>query len=294
MKKILAAALCLLSLATAFAQQQPTDEEKKAAEERRAKLEAEEREYYANADTALYGVRYRFHYLYNKARGLSVQEDRVVLVRPEVTLDRSYEGIGEMRWRNAHPDQKGGGDPTLAYHLTPDYYFFYPETGRQAKVYRMISEEFLLSDTTCTNMWNITDRTSRIGEYNCRMAYLDKDGRRWEAWYTNDLPYSAAPRHFNGLPGVVIAMADTDQEVIWNYNGIVRNLPDSRLYIKYPDRLKPMSPDTFRKAVRIVALSDMKHLQEAGVWDMNPKSHPSRLRPSTGIDALNIDNPIER
>ena len=92
MKKILTTAICLLR----------SESTTKAAEERQARMEQEAREYYANADTALYGVRYRFFYLYNKSRNLRYEEDRMVLVRPEVTLDMSYEGLGESRWMAAN------------------------------------------------------------------------------------------------------------------------------------------------------------------------------------------------
>lgn len=293
MKKILTTAICLLAVVGAFAQHQRRSEaDSKAAEERQARMEQEAREYYANADTALYGVRYRFFYLYNKSQNLRYEEDRMVLVRPEVTLDMSYEGLGESRWMAANKGK--GGDPSLAYHLTPDYFFHYPESGRTVKIYRMIAEEYLLGDTVAENRWNITDETRKIGEYNCRKATIDKHGRSWTAWFTTDLPHKAAPRDFTGLPGVVLGLADSTGEVVWAFNGLLENLPDSKLYIKYPDKLKTISPEDFRKAVRIVALSDGKHLNDAGVWNMNPSSYPSKLRPATGIDALNSDNPIEK
>lgn len=290
MKKILTAAILLLTVAGAFAQL-PDRHDPKAAEERAAKMKEEAAAYYANADTALFGVRYRFKYLYNKEKKLWYDEDRMVLVRPEVTLDMSYEGLGENRW--AASGQKGG-DPTLAYHLTPDYYFYYPESRRAVKTYRMIAEEFLLSDTVCDNKWNITDQTMQFGKYMGRKATMEKGGRKWEAWFTNDLPYVAAPAGFNGLPGVLLGVADDDEEVIWVFQGLIENLPDSKLYIKFPDKLRQMPADKFRKALRIVARSDGNHLRTSGVWDMNPSSYPSKLRPETGIDALEIDNPIER
>ena len=262
-------------------------------EEMKAKLKEEAAAYYANADTAEYGVRYRFKYKYNKARNLSYEEDRMVLIRPEMTLDMSYEGMGENRWRINNPDSRGG-DPSLAYHLTPSYYFYYPETGRMVQTYRIIAEEFKLSDSTCANKWDITSEEKKIGEYNCRKATLEKDGRKWTAWFTTDLPHRGAPRTLAGLPGVVLEASDADGEVCWMFNGLLAGEPESKLYIKCPDTFSPVSPEKVPKIVRMFALSDGNHLQSSGVMDMRQGHYPEKYRPSTGIHALNIDNPIER
>ena len=259
-----------------------------------AKMKEEAAAYYAGVDTADYGVRYRFKYKFNKEHDLGYEEDRVVLVRPEVTLDMSYEGIGETRWRQAHPDSQGG-DMSLAYHLTPSYYFYYPESGRSVKTYRIIAEEFLLNDSMGeTNKWNITSEKKRIGDYECRKATLDKDGRRWTAWFTNDLPHKAAPRTLTGLPGVVLEVSDADGEVRWLFNGIVENLPDSKLYVKFPDKFTTVPAADFPKIVKLFGRSSNSTIQDSGIMDKYPGHYPEKYRPSTGIDGLNIDNPIER
>lgn len=262
------------------------------AKEMQEQMQKEAEAYYANADTAEYGVRYRFKYNYNKEDNLMYEEDRVVLVNPRVALDMSYEGIGETRWRQANPNSQGG-DMTLAYHLTPSYYFYYPADNREVKTYRVISEEFLLSDAKNDNKWNITDEQRKIGEYNCRKATLDKGGRHWTAWFTTDLPHKGAPRTFNGLPGVVLEVADADGEVRWLFNGLVQNQPDSKLYIKFPDKFSDIPVSRFPKIVRLYGRSGNSYIQDSGVWDMYKGYYPEKFRPSTGIDGINIDNPIE-
>lgn len=264
------------------------------ANEMKAKLKEEAEAYYANADTAEYGVRYRFKYKYNKAQNLTFEEDRMVLIRPEVTLDMSYEGMGETRWRLNNPESRGGGDPSLAYHLTPSYYFYYPESDRMVETYRIIAEEFKLSDSTCGNKWDITSEEKKIGEYNCRKATLDKDGRRWTAWFTTDLPHHGAPQTLTGLPGVVLEASDADGEVCWMFNGLLESRPESKLYIKFPDTFTSVPVENFPKIVRLFALTDNNNLQSSGVMNMRPGHYPEKYRPSTGIHALNIDNPIKR
>jgi GLPGLI family protein len=268
---------------------QPQQGREEAAE----KMREAARVYYANADTAEYGVRYRLNYLYNKERNLRYEEDRVALVHPKVTLYMSYEGFGEKRWRLNNPESKGG-DKSLAYHLTPSYYFFYPESGRTVSTYRILSEEFLLDDSTNETQWSISDEQKRIGDYNCRKATCEKGGRRWTAWFTNDLPYVAAPRTLNGLPGVVLEVADDDGEVSWTFNGIVKNMEGDTLYIKYPDKFTDIPVENFSKVLKIVALTDDNQLQKSGVLNKSQDYYPEKYRPATGIDACEVTNPIER
>lgn len=294
MKKILTVlALAAAITLPAMAQHRPGGNRQQEAKEMQEKIKEEARVYYANADTAEYGVRYRFKYKYNKEDNLNYEEDRVVLVRPDVTLDMSYEGIGEVRWRQAHPNEHGG-DTSLAYHLTPSYYFYYPESARAAKIYRIIAEEFLLSDAKTDNRWNITSEEKKIGDYTCRKATIEKDGRNWTAWFTTELPHQAGPRTLTGLPGVVLEASDSDGEVCWAFNGLVENLPDSQLYIRFPDRFSDVPVEKFRKIVKIFGQTSSSNLQDSGVWDMRPGNYPEKYRPSTGIDGINIDNPIER
>ena len=63
------------------------------------------------------------------------------------------------------------------------------------QTYRIIAEEFKLSDSTCANKWDITSEEKKIGEYNCRKATLEKDGRKWTAWFTTDLPPPRSSAH---------------------------------------------------------------------------------------------------
>ncbi len=294
MKKVISLFLTTVFVTlSAVAQNQQHAGNNQRANEAAAKRAEEAKEYYANADTAQYGVRYRMKYNYNKDKKLIYEEDRVVLISPDVTLDMSYESIGEHRWRLAHPDGKTY-DMTLAYHLTPSYYFFYPATGRMVETYRIASDEFKLNDSKCDNNWNQTSETRKIGDYNCRKATLEKGGRQWTAWFTNDLPGVGAPRNFNGLPGVVLEITDADNDVAWHFNGIVNNIENDTLFIKYPDKFTDIPVKNFPKIVKILALSPKDYLQKAGVLSKSNSTFPEKYLPSTGLDACNITNPIER
>lgn len=274
---------------TAVAQQSADQTEREAR--MRAEMEAAQQKYYANADTCIYGVRYVFDYLYNKAQGMRFLEDRIVLVRPEETLDMSWEGFGEHRWRMKNSDPNTG-DMTLHYRLTPDFYFYNTSTDSLQTVYRVLTEEFNLGKERLGNDWKITDRVENIAGLPCRKATLEKGGRQWTAWFTDKLPYQAAPRDFGGLPGVIIDLSDADGEVGWHFFRTEHNLPDHKLYIKHPEKYAALTSDKARRIIRLYGRSEPKYVQESGIYEQLPAYVPEMMRPSTGLDACNIDNPI--
>lgn len=95
MKKTIFTTILLLALGFSASAQnhggrnrQGQEDREAKAKEMQAKMKEEANAYYANADTAEYGVRYRMKYLFNKEQDLTFEEDRVVLITPKVTLDQ--------------------------------------------------------------------------------------------------------------------------------------------------------------------------------------------------------------
>lgn len=255
----------------------------------------EEAEYYAGADTACYAVRYLWTYLYNKEEQRVYKENRVVCVAPDVTLDCSYQPIGEKR--SMAESLKAGKmvrDSSLAYRLTPSFYFYYPKEKRLKRTYRIVSEEFLLSDSVIENRWTLTAEEKDIAGHRCRKAYTTNNGRNWYAWYTTELPYTAAPRHLTGLPGVVLEASDEEGEIVWQCEGIFPCHPENRYYIKFPENLSVLPKGKFSLIMKLFALSTSAQVRESKVMEKRSKALPWKLNPLTGIDACRITNPIER
>lgn len=297
MKKLFIIVLVSLAVLPMAAQQRRQqhgqgipEDSRKQQEEMMEKMKKEAAVYYADADTADYGVRYRFKMLFDRENNLRYEEDRVVLVTDSVTLDMSYEGIGETRWRLAG---KQGGDPSLAYRLTPSYYFYYPYSDRLVKTYRVISDDILISERRPDNRWTITDETRTIAGYGCRKATATIAGRNWTAWFTTALKGKAAPRHLTGLPGVVLEATDDTGDMAWTFTELVKSEPESVLFIKFPSGFTPVAPDKIDMVLKIFGISNNNYIEQSGLNSKSPSYYPEKLRPSTGIDACRVTNPIE-
>lgn len=283
--------LLVSSLGKAQQNNVPPRQHPNLQEQYKKMFEAEAKEapsFYAKADTAVYGIRYRWTYLYDKAHQRVYKEDRVVWVNPKVTLDMSYQPIGERMQVLTNSAR----DTSLAYHLTPSFYFYYPKNKQLKKTYRVISEDFLLKDTTLNNKWQITSEEKTIGSYRCKKATCVINGRNWTAWFTKQLPYKAAPRTLTGLPGVVLEAYDSKGEVKWSFTSRVNCDSTWRQYIKFPDRFSAIPRNKFPLVVELFATSPTM-IQESGVFNKSKKALPEKLYPHTGIDACVITNPIE-
>lgn len=57
--------------------------------------------------------------------------------------------------------------------------------------------------------WKILPETAKIGEYTTQKAETDFGGRKWTAWFTQDVPVMDGPYKFKGLPGLIVKVEDS-------------------------------------------------------------------------------------
>lgn len=63
--------------------------------------------------------------------------------------------------------------------------------------------------------WNILDDSKEICGYTCQKATCHWRGRDYAAWFTSDIPVSAGPWKFGGLPGLIMRVADSTDTYSW-------------------------------------------------------------------------------
>lgn len=92
---------------------------------------------------------------------------------------------------------------------------------------RLISEESIFTKTFAVedqlNLfdWKIEKDRIKILEHSCRKATTVFRGRKYEAYFTDDIPISDGPEKFNGLPGrLILKVRIIDDEVIYHIEAI--------------------------------------------------------------------------
>ena len=74
------------------------------------------------------------------------------------------------------------------------------------------SEKYKGTDPVGVFDWTIfTDATDFL-DYSCQKATLQFRGRKYEAWFTPQIPVNDGPWKFFGLPGLILKVKDTEEQ----------------------------------------------------------------------------------
>lgn len=72
-------------------------------------------------------------------------------------------------------------------------------------------KELLVKEDNLTWNWNLKKDMKKIGNFNCQKATIKFRGRNYIAWFTQEIPVPFGPWKFQGLPGVILEVYDTDK-----------------------------------------------------------------------------------
>lgn len=172
-----------------------------------------------------------FYQLTYKPKKDSVRTEQVMMVL-DVTKDKSiyrdYTMIAQDSIVKVQVEamQKSGMFKDISKSITmPKFsekvYKFYPEM--KVQYVERIASGFTpmnigYNDETKMN-WKIDSKKEKIGSYNAQMATTEFGGRKWNAWFTNDIPLQDGPYKFHGLPGLIVKIEDEGQNYSWELKG---------------------------------------------------------------------------
>lgn len=102
--------------------------------------------------------------------------------------------------------------------------------------------------------WTILKDTKVYSGYKTRKAVTTAYGRKWIAWYTEDLPLNFGPYKFCGLPGIIVNMYDEKAEYLFTLSQFKKKvkqvqLPKDKTYKEFPKKKT--------KEIKYNALSDL-------------------------------------
>ncbi len=84
--------------------------------------------------------------------------------------------------------------------------------------------------------WKLENEEKNIKGYKCKKAKTTFAGRDYIAWYAPDIPISDGPYKFNGLPGLILEIYDTNH----HYNFTLESLEkvNEQYTLKYNEYIK--------------------------------------------------------
>lgn len=122
--------------------------------------------------------------------------------------------------------------------------------ARKVQLREFAGKKFLIEDSLRQTPWKLSGDTKEIKGYLCQKATFTRmqNGKPQNvvAWYTLDIPVSAGPEGFGGLPGLILeAIVGDAQSVITATNVEFRALKKDE--IKIPSGGKKVTEAEFRK-----------------------------------------------
>lgn len=111
-------------------------------------------------------------------------------------------------------------------------------------IFQMGSYEY--QETFDVFKWQISAETDTVSNYVCQKAICDFGGRKWEAWFTPEIPISEGPYKFCGLPGLILNIADTENHYYFKFLSIEKPLEIINVERADEDRTKTTKKDFFR------------------------------------------------
>ncbi len=64
--------------------------------------------------------------------------------------------------------------------------------------------------------WHVQPEKVVVLGYTCQKAITNFAGRTWTAWFTREIPVSDGPYKFEGLPGLIIQLADSREHYVFS------------------------------------------------------------------------------
>lgn len=113
---------------------------------------------------------------------------------------------------------------------------------------KILGECFLISNNA--PVWELTQETKVIGGYLCYKAVnISSKNRKKKpvAWYAPTIPVSFGPKHYYGLPGIILEL----EESAVTFTAIKIQLnPKKKIKIKKPSKGKKVSRAEYKKILR--------------------------------------------
>ncbi|HSI70624.1 MAG TPA: GLPGLI family protein [Gillisia sp.] len=74
-------------------------------------------------------------------------------------------------------------------------------------------------------VWEILPETKKIKDFEVQKATTTFAGRDYIAWFSPEIPIGEGPYKFNGLPGLILEVADTKDQWVFEFFGLEKLSP---------------------------------------------------------------------
>ncbi|MCM1137854.1 MAG: GLPGLI family protein [Duncaniella sp.] len=140
--------------------------------------------------------------------------------------------------------------------------------------------------------WEISEDTLTVSSYPCMKAICEYGGRKWTAWFTDEIPASFGPWKFSGLPGLIMKV--TDDEGIHTFTAVSFSKADSKIVKVQNAGIQHTSRDKFVKNKNYVEEDPMNRIPVQSIQSIDVlKDKSIRINGVPLVKRPNAYTPIE-
>lgn len=140
--------------------------------------------------------------------------------------------------------------------------------------------------------WEITEDTLTVSSYPCLKATCEYGGRKWTAWFTEEIPASYGPWKFCGLPGLIMKVSD--DEGIHSFTAVSFSKADSKIVKVQNAGTQHTTRDKFVKNKNYVEEDPMNRIAVQSIQSIDVlKDKSIRINGVPVVKRPNAYTPIE-
>jgi len=132
-------------------------------------------------------------------------------------------------------------------------------------------QNFMYKEEIPRMNWQISAEKKTIASYTCTKATTTFRGRRYEAWFSPEIPIPNGPWKFSGLPGLILSIADSKNEYHFECIGI-ENLIKQKPIVLYKLKYENTTHDKFLRYCQQYHNDVVPYAKAAGGASFNAKS----------------------
>ena len=181
---------------------------------------------YQVVDTAKYEITYQIAAKLNpnpKYSHVAYKDTQTLLIGKRISATYSRELLKAREKADAEIKQGAETvDDFSGITFPEDVFKGYPKPGVLTTSYRLFlgAGYGQYTEALPDFKWQIQSETTKILSYTCQKALGEFRGRKYIAWFTSDIPLSDGPWKFCGLPGLILAVQDTEAYFVFTCIGV--------------------------------------------------------------------------
>ena len=185
---------------------------------------------FVRLDTVFLRVEYTAHTTTDTAANSVGREKMLLEIGEHYT--KFYSVLENYSNRQALSNASHGLNPSSWYSYVYEACYVDFAKGEVVSTGRIGSLDFKYQEKVPAIEWSIEDSLKTIGEYTAQKATCRFRGRDYVAWFTTEIPLPYGPWKFQGLPGLILSVYDTENYFRFDVADISSKTQGT---IKYPD-----------------------------------------------------------